>query len=96
MQLKSTLDVTFQGRHRFCHVTRGIRAYNIRMAEVEKVAVICPFCRKPTYTGFELDIEAFRTNLSWCDAKDYKTQCARCGEWIIWREAELIPERLVH
>jgi hypothetical protein len=33
------------------------------MAGVEKVAVICPSCRLPTKTGFEVDIEAFRTNL---------------------------------
>jgi hypothetical protein len=66
------------------------------MAEAEKAAVICPSCRKPTKTGLELDIEAFRTNLHWSNAKDLKTKCASCGEWIIWREAALIPERLVH
>jgi hypothetical protein len=71
-------------------------SYNTRIAEAEKVAVICPSCRKPTKTGLEVDIEAIRDNLLWSNAKDYKTKCASCGELIIWREAELIPERLIH
>jgi hypothetical protein len=61
----------------------------------ERVAVICPSCRKPTKTGLEVDIEAFRANFPWDKAEDYKTKCAGCGEWIIWRDAEIVPERLV-
>jgi hypothetical protein len=53
------------------------------MAEAEKVAVICPACRMPTKTGFEVDIETFRSHPLSRNAKDYKTQCAGCGEWIV-------------
>lgn len=67
------------------------------MAKVERIAVVCPSCRKPTKTGFAADIATTRRHLAHRDElKDYKTRCRNCGAWIFWSKAELVPESYVN
>jgi endogenous inhibitor of DNA gyrase (YacG/DUF329 family) len=67
------------------------------MLGAEKFAVVCPYCRKPTKTGFTAEIETLRANLGDRNkVNDYKTKCQGCGEWVFWSKAQLIPERLLN
>ena len=65
------------------------------MAELEKIAVICPSCKEPAKTGFNADIGAYCRLACARKTNGYKTKCPNCGAWILWREAKLIPERLM-
>jgi endogenous inhibitor of DNA gyrase (YacG/DUF329 family) len=67
------------------------------MAEIERIAAICPDCGKPVRTGFKADFQALLANLDDENKPcNYKAKCPGCGAWIFWSKSTLKPERLLN